>query len=221
MPKTDTTAGDSALSNQRRRGAAAREAILAAARSLIAEEGFGGAQMSLIALRARVGVGSIYKHFESREELFAEIYSDVAAREFEYVEAAAAAAREGATARIAAAVATFCTRALRAGRFGYAMLVEHSEPNVDTHRLAYREGYRRLFAQLLAGAIAEGEIPDQDVDTAAAALLGIMTETLVRPLGEAATGNSKTRAKKTTKDADRLVAHVVALCQAAIQAPAR
>ena len=65
---------------------------------------------------AGVGVGSIYKHFESREELFAEIYSEVAAREFEHVEAAAAAAREGATARIAAAVATFCTRARRANR---------------------------------------------------------------------------------------------------------
>src|SRR4051794_37626082 len=87
MPRTDATAGDSAPSSQRRKGAAAREAILAAARSLIAEDGFGGAQMSLIALRARVGVGSIYKHFASREELFAEIYSEVAAREFEHVEA--------------------------------------------------------------------------------------------------------------------------------------
>jgi AcrR family transcriptional regulator len=219
MPKPDATVGDAVPASQRRR-AAARESILAAARALIAEEGFGGAQMSLIALRARVGVGSIYKHFESREELFAEIYSEVAAREFEHVEAAAAAIPEGATARIGAAVATFCTRALRAGRFGYAMLVEHSEPSVDTHRLAFREGYRRLFAQLLAEAIADGEIPDQDADTSAAALLGIMTETLVRPLGEAATSNSKTRANRTAKDADRLVAHVVALCQAAIQAPA-
>jgi AcrR family transcriptional regulator len=218
MPKTEAAAAhEPTPPARRRRRAPNRDVILAAARSMIAEEGFGGAQMSLIALRAGVGVGSIYKHFESRDELFAAIYSDVVAREFEFVKAAASAAQGGATARIAAAVATFCTRALRAGRFGYALLVEHGEPNVDTHRLAFREGYRRLFAQLLADAIDAGEIPDQDVDISAAALLGIMTETLVRPLGESANTNRKTPAKSTAKDADRLVAHVVALCQAAIR----
>lgn len=187
---------------------AAREAVVAAARDLIAEVGFGGAQMSLIALRAGVGVGSIYKHFPSRAELFAQVYRDVASHEFDRVQVAVAAADGGATARISVAVATFCTRALRTGRFAHALLVEHTEPSVDEDRLAFREGYRRLFRDLLEDGVSSGEIPPQDVDTSAAALLGIMTETLVRPLG---VGSVATLS-------DGLVAEVVLLCLAAVRA---
>ena len=190
------------------RRVAARDAILAATRALIAEDGFSGAQMSLIAVRAGVGVGSIYKHFPSRADLFAEIYRDVAAREFGRVQAAVAATDGGASSKIAEAVSTFGARALRGGRFAHALLVEHSEPDVDEHRLAFREGYRALFRELLDEGIAQGEIPAQDTDTSAAALLGIMTETLVRPLGEL----SEKRAP------DTLTAQVVTLCLAAVQA---
>jgi AcrR family transcriptional regulator len=187
---------------------AARNSILRAARELIAEGGFAGAQVSLIAVRAGVGVGSIYKHFPSRAELFAEIYRDVAAREFARVQAAVAETDGGAGPRIAAAVATFCARALRGGRFAYALLVEHSEPDVDEHRLAFREGYRTLFKELLDQGIEDGEIPDQDTDTAAAALLGIMTETLVRPLADL----------DEKKDSQALIRQVVNLCLATVQA---
>ncbi|WP_433297024.1 TetR/AcrR family transcriptional regulator [Pseudonocardia sp. CA-142604] len=190
------------------RRVAARDSILAAARELIAEDGFAGAQVSLIAVRAGVGVGSIYKHFPSRAELFAEIYRDVAAREFAHVQAAVAETGGGAGARIAAAVATFCARALRGGRFAYALLVEHSEPDVDEHRLAFREGYRTLFREVLDQGIDAGEIPDQDTDTAAAALLGIMTETLVRPLADPG----------KNRDSEALIRQVVDLCLATVRA---
>jgi AcrR family transcriptional regulator len=190
------------------RRVAARNSILRAARELIAEDGFAGAQVSLIAVRAGVGVGSIYKHFPSRAELFAEIYRDVAAREFAHVQAAVAETDGGAGARIAAAVATFCARALRGGRFAYALLVEHSEPDVDEHRLAFREGYRTLFREVLDQGIDDGEIPDQDTDTAAAALLGIMTETLVRPLADL----------DEKMNSQALIRQVVNLCLATVQA---
>ncbi len=187
---------------------AAREAMVAAARDLIAEVGFGGAQMSLIALRAGVGVGSIYRHFPSRAELFAQVYRDVANHEFDLVRTAVAGADGGATAQIGVAVATFCTRALRAGRFAHALLVEHTEPSVAEDRLAFREGYRKLFRDLLENGVRSGEIPPQNVDTSAAALLGIMTETLVRPLGD----------DSLAAGARGLVAEVVVLCLAAIGA---
>jgi AcrR family transcriptional regulator len=189
------------------RRAAARDSILGATRSLIAEGGFGEAQMSLIAHRAGVGVGSIYQHFPSRADLFAEIYRTVATRELEKVEAAVSATDASASAQIAAAINTFCTRALRGGRFAHALLVEHGEPAVDEHRLAFREGYRSLFKDLLEAGIEQREIPPQDTDTSAAALLGIMTETLVRPLGE----------QGGKKDTTVLTEQIVALCLAAIQ----
>ena len=188
------------------RRVAARDSILRAARELIAEDGFTGAQMSMIALRAGVGVGSIYKHFPSRAELFAEIYRGVAAQEFAHVQDAVARTDGGAGPRIAAAVATFCTRALRAGRFAYALLVEHSEPDVDEHRLAFREGYRALFRELLDEGVGDDEIPPQNTDTTAAALLG-PTESLVRPL-----------AGRDEENPQILIEQVVDLCLAMVQA---
>jgi AcrR family transcriptional regulator len=190
------------------RRAAAREAILNATREFVAERGFRDVQMSRVADRAGVSVGAIYKHFPSRADLLAEVYVVAVTHEFELVQRAVA-ATTGASEQLAAAVSTFCERALQAGRFAHALLTEPTDPAVDEHRLAFRENYRRLFAELLTEAIAHGELPPQDVDVASAAVLGIMTETLVRPLSES---DDRT-------DPGRLVSQIVGLCLAAIGAP--
>jgi AcrR family transcriptional regulator len=197
------------------RRAAAREAIMEATRELVAEEGFAGAQIALIAARANVGVGSIYQHFSSRSSLLAELYESVAGHEFAIVENAVRAvdADAGGTraatsaAKIDAAVATFCSRALRAGRFAFAMLVEHGEADLDEYRLSFREGYRKLFERILDEGIEHGELAAQNTSVSAAALLGIMTESLVRPLSDG-----------HPKQTHQLVREIVALCLAAVGA---
>jgi AcrR family transcriptional regulator len=189
------------------RRAAARQAILDATRDFVAERGFRDVQMSLVAMRAGVSVGAIYKHFPSRADLLAEVYVVAVTHEFDLVQEAVAAAT-GAPDQIAAAVNTFCRRAIQAGRFGHALLTEPTDPAVDEHRLAFRENYRGLFARLLAAGIERGELPPQDVDIASAAVLGIMTETLVRPLGDPG----------LRTDPDALVPRIVYHCLAAIGA---
>ena len=54
-----------------------REEILKAATELIAEQGFHGAPMALIAERARVGAGTIYRYFENRDVLIMEIHRQI------------------------------------------------------------------------------------------------------------------------------------------------
>jgi AcrR family transcriptional regulator len=93
--------------------------------------------------------------------------------------------------------------------FAHALLTEPTDPAVDEHRLAFRENYRRLFAQLLTEGVEHGELPPQDIDVASAAVLGIMTETLVRPLSDPDDGI----------DPSSLVAQIVQHCLAAIGAP--
>jgi len=53
-----------------------REDIVRATMALIAEQGFHGAPMSLIAEKAGVGVGSIYRYFENRDVLIKTIYKE-------------------------------------------------------------------------------------------------------------------------------------------------
>lgn len=52
-----------------------REEIVRAALELIAEHGFHGAPMAMIAERAGVGAGTIYRYFESKDVLIREIYT--------------------------------------------------------------------------------------------------------------------------------------------------
>lgn len=52
------------------RGSETRERIIEEARSLFAEKGFDGATIGAIARRAGIAEGTIYRHFESKEEMF-------------------------------------------------------------------------------------------------------------------------------------------------------
>ncbi|MEZ4406102.1 MAG: TetR/AcrR family transcriptional regulator [Polyangiales bacterium] len=51
-----------------------REAILDAALSLFAERGFHGTAVPLVAERAKVGAGTVYRYFESKEALVNALY---------------------------------------------------------------------------------------------------------------------------------------------------
>jgi AcrR family transcriptional regulator len=57
-----------------------REDIIQAAMDLIAEQGFHGAPMSMIAQKADVGVGTIYRYFENRDILIKAVYQEIEER---------------------------------------------------------------------------------------------------------------------------------------------
>ena len=57
-----------------------REEIVRAALELIAENGFHGAPMTMIAEKAGVGAGTIYRYFENKDVLINELYRDLEER---------------------------------------------------------------------------------------------------------------------------------------------
>ncbi|AJE02684.1 TetR/AcrR family transcriptional regulator [Geobacter pickeringii] len=59
-----------------------RDEIVRAALELIAEHGFHGAPMALIAERAGVGAGTIYRYFENKDVLISELYRELEERIF-------------------------------------------------------------------------------------------------------------------------------------------
>src|SRR5215470_20276520 len=97
-----------------------------------------------------------------------------------------AAAAGGCVERLEAAVATFARRALRHRRLAWALVYEPVDPLVDAERLVYRRTYCRHMAGLLRQGIAAGEIPEQNVEFSAAALVGAIAEALVGPLSPVA-----------------------------------
>jgi len=59
-----------------------REEIVKASLELIAEQGFHGAPMAMIAERAGVGAGTIYRYFENRDVLITQLYRELEERIF-------------------------------------------------------------------------------------------------------------------------------------------
>lgn len=57
-----------------------REEIVRAALELIAENGFHGAPMAMIADHAHVGAGTIYRYFENKDVLISQLYRDLEER---------------------------------------------------------------------------------------------------------------------------------------------
>ncbi len=167
-----------------------RERLLAAAREIVEEKGYGGASVVAIAERAGLASGTLYRHFSSKEELFVELFRAVCDREVQAMRAAAETA-DGASHvdRLETVLATFAQRALRRPRLAWALIAEPVDPLVDAERLAYRERYRELTAAALRAGIGAAEIPDQNVELTAAALVGGCGEALVGPLSPLAGGS--------------------------------
>lgn len=62
-----------------------RDEIARAALEVIAEHGFHGAPMALIADRAGVGAGTIYRYFENKDVLIRELYRDMEGRIYPFI----------------------------------------------------------------------------------------------------------------------------------------
>jgi len=167
-----------------------RGRLLAAARELIEEGGYGAASVIAVAERAGVAAGTLYRHFASKQELFVEVFRAVCAGEERAMRAAAAGMPTGSSAaqRLETVLATFAQRALRNPRLAWALIAEPVDPLVDAERLAYRERYAALIAEGLRTGIEAGELPPQNVALTAAALVGGCGEVLVGPLSPVAQG---------------------------------
>jgi AcrR family transcriptional regulator len=168
------------------RRAGTRKRLVQAARQLLEEGGYGAASVQAIADRAGVAAGALYRHFASKAELVVEVFREAAQRDLAAMRAAASSG--GCIERLEAAIATFASRALANRRLAWALVYEPVDPLVDAERLLYRREYCRHMAALLRQGIATGELPRQDAELSAAALVGAIAETLVGPLSPIAEG---------------------------------
>jgi AcrR family transcriptional regulator len=194
------------------RKAAVRKRIVAAARRLIARGGYTEAQITAVAAEAGVATGTVYRHFPSKAELFAEVFREASQHEVDAMREAVRGASGTAAERIAAGVEVFARRAMRGRRLAWALLAEPVDPAVEAERLHFRHSYRDLMAEVLADGIDAGEVPPQDVEATAAALIGAIGEAMVGPLSPTANGG----------DPEALIASLVNFCTRAIgKEPAR
>jgi AcrR family transcriptional regulator len=162
----------------RARLAAARERIVEAALDQLAEGGYASASVATVARRSQVATGTVYRHFPSKQDLFAEVFRRAAQREVDALRATTGRG-ESAAARLAAWVEAFVRRALAEPVRAYALIAEPVDPAIEAERLIFRRAYADLFAQALRDG---DELPPLDADLTAAAIVGALAEALVGPL---------------------------------------
>lgn len=189
------------------RRADTRRRILDAARDVVAEHGFVGASVAIVASVADVATGSIYRHFPSKSSLFSEMLRAVCARELEVVRAITTEHNRNASERVADAVAAFVDRALRGGGLAYAVIVEPMDPDVDVVRLEARAALAAAFAEVIDQGIADGELGQQDSQVRGAAIVGAFLEGVVAPLAHR---------DEQTPDRDAISNEIADFCQAAV-----
>ncbi|WP_233512255.1 TetR/AcrR family transcriptional regulator [Micromonospora deserti] len=168
---------------------ASRERIIAAALEIMAGHGYAGCSVAAVAERAGVATGSVYRHFPTKADLFAEVFRTASQREVDAV-ARAAALETTVAERVSAIIETFSGRALQSPRLAYALLAEPVDPAVDAERLVFRRAYAELIAGYVASGVASGELPPQDPELTATAVVGALAEAMVGPLAAGVAGGS-------------------------------
>lgn len=187
--------------------ATTRERLLRSAAELIEEGGYATASVGAIAQRAGLAAGALYRHFPSKAELFVEVFRNAAEEQLSAMRAAAARA-PGFHERLESVIRTYAASVLRSRRLAWALVYEPVDPIVDAERLAYRRRYRDGMADLLRDGIQTGAIPEQNVDLAAAGVVGAIAEALVGPLSPSS-GEASPRPE--------IVAAIVGFCRGAVE----
>jgi len=193
----------------RARKAATRERILNVTRTLVATGGFRSASVARVAGEAEVAIGSVYRHFDSKSELFAEVFRNATQLEVDKV-AEALQTDGGYPEKLQHALEVFARRALRAPTMAWALIAEPVDPQVDVERLRYREAYATHFEKCLRDGMKNGEFAPQNARLSSAAVVGAIAESLVGPLSPAADDLQE-------EDANQLIKDIVQFCLHAVQ----
>jgi len=180
-------AGDLAAGDGRRRAAvgstrkadqsqATREALIAAAHGLFAEQGFAGVATEEIVRAAGVTRGALYHHFDGKRELFAAVYEDVERQLVERIAASAMASAGDPMEALQAGAQAFLEACEDPAVQRIALLDAPSVLGWERWReIGLRFGFGLVQATLQA-AMEAGQIEAQPVGPLAHLLLGAIDE---------------------------------------------
>jgi AcrR family transcriptional regulator len=172
-----------------RRLAEREQTILDAACAIAAEGSMAAVQIAAVAARAGIAAGTVYRYFPSKTDLVAELVAAVAGRELDAMHAAGDAA-PGPLSALAAAIATFASRALHTRRLAWAVIAEPVDAQVDALRLDFRQSLAAELETRIKAAIAARLLPEQDARVAAPAIVGALMEGLIGPLAPSHDGDA-------------------------------
>jgi AcrR family transcriptional regulator len=168
------------------RKAAQHQQLLEAAIHLVNHGGFAALTIQAVAQQAGIATGTVYKYFKDKASLSAEVFKRCTVKEVEQVRLATHdPAHTSIKERLHHSIGVFAERAIQGRRLAYALIAEPVDALVDAERLIYRKAYADIWQELIEEGMASGECSPQIASVSAAALVGVVAESLVGPLAMA------------------------------------
>lgn len=192
------------------RKAELRQRLLDCSLHIVATGGFGALTIVALASEAGMATGAVYKHFESKADLCVAFFRMATEKEVALLRSTLA--QPGSPAELLRhTIQVFAERALRKPQLAFALMIEPIDPLVEAERLHYHQAYVDVFEGLVKRGMACGEFAPQLTRVSAAALVGVIAESLLGQL-------SKPQPGQQTLTPAELIAAIQAFCLRAVGA---
>ena len=158
-----------------------REAILQSARELIAQGGIKDAQIQVIAERAGVSSGLVYRYFDNKSQVLIEVLSEAIQHEVKILNHIAE-SELSSKQKLDKAVTTFVKRAMNSPQLAYSLMFEPVDAELEHERFRSKQLIKQSIKEILAAGKINGEFGFEDLNTAALCVVGAMTFVVIEPL---------------------------------------
>lgn len=185
-----------------------KDRLISCAYKTVSEHGFGALTIGQLARDVGIATGAVYRYFDTKAQLCATLFRIASEKELAVIRDIATG--EGSPRkRLLESVGMFAHRAILGQRLAYALIAEPVDPIIDEERLCYRREYAAIFEALITQGVAAQEFPPQAAAVSAAAVVGVIAETLVGPL-------ASKNPEPLLSEEDRLIKAIQAFCLRAV-----
>jgi AcrR family transcriptional regulator len=160
-----------------------RDRLIQAAMDVFAQRGYHGTTVDDIVAASVTSKGAFYHYFPSKQGIFVNLLDQLAAMVEAGVETAIE-REEGALAKVEAALRVVLEVAAQRRDLARILLIEAAAlgPGFEQSRLGIHRRFATLIRRHLDHAVADGAIPRQDTEAAAAAWIGAINEVVTQQL---------------------------------------
>lgn len=158
-----------------------RAKLLDAAKSIVSQEGFSGLTIKKVASVSGLAVGSVYKHYTSKDHLLEQVYCELTERDLVLDHAQIYTSKDPKT-QLTTALEQLFSRALMADKLSYALFAEPLSERIEQHRLRFKDQFKQVFHNIIQQGITQEIFLEQDPAIVASAIMGTLNEATLIPL---------------------------------------
>lgn len=158
-----------------------RTKLLASAKDIVATEGFNALTINKVATQSGLAVGSVYKHYQSKDHLLEQVYCELIEQDL-LLDRAQISISNDIKEQLTTALEQLFSRALMADKLSYALFAEPLSPKIEQHRLAFKQQFKTIFSDIITQGITQQRFLVQDAHIVANAIMGTLNEALLIPL---------------------------------------